>query len=453
MTNLDSIIENAAVDMPEQVAPNLPKRPGLWRVISLLAVAAALAVSTLSILQARDASDVAVPDRDPVALEAATVRANDLDLPGGTSVAVLGLSESDSRRDFDPTGTQIELPQAIAALIGVTNAEGDLIGLSLVPGDQDRAAIEISATSTAQALVLLSPGILRPDLSESFANSDVIEGDPAFAKLVDAVRANPNLSQDNEAVEQAFAEIADRLPAVRPPAEQGCDSVIARDAYTSAGTCVQPEAGGLSISNNQDRWALIFDGGDGLMTACAAISPSNTAGSDVLVAAEQCSGESLMVAPGPIQNQGDDQQLVDDRVRRAAAVMHLYDYAGPFADLAGASAGFRSESVSHIRRNTDEIVQALAFLIDTDDAFAAAMDVNRMSTTALDRHNAAVVAARQIIDESDTTALIPNRLPGNDSHVDILDFFARSGERMVAPRTDWRWEADAVGTVNFGDDT
>lgn len=451
MTNLDSIIENAALDIPERPASNLPKRPGLWRVISLLAVAAALVVSALSILQSRDASNVAVPEREPVALETAMVTVGDLDLPGGTSIAVLGLAESDSRRDFDTTGTQIDLPQDRVAVVAVTDTGGDLIGLALVAADQDRSSVEVSASSTARALVLLAPGILRPNLTDSFANTDIIEGDPAFAKLVDAIRSNPNLSASNTDVEQAFAEIADRLPAIRPPAEQGCDSVIARDAYTSAGTCVQPESAGLMIANNQDRWALIFDGDDEFSSACAAISPSNAAGSDALIPFELCGGESLLVAPGPIQNQGDDQELVDARVRLAAAVMQLYEYTGPFADLAGASAGFNDESVSHIRRNTGEIVDALAFLIDTDDEFAAAMDVNRMATTALDRHAAAIAAARSIIEAADTTALIPNRIPGNDGYADLLDFYVRAGERMVAPRTDWRWEADAVGMVNFGE--
>ncbi|MGZ0175894.1 MAG: hypothetical protein ACKVIQ_03360, partial [Acidimicrobiales bacterium] len=71
---------------------------------------------------------------------------------------------------------------------------------------------------------------------------------------------------------------------------------------------------------------------------------------------------------------------------------------------------------------------------------------------ALDRHNAAINAARRIIETADTTALIPTRFPGDDSHVDLLDFFVRAGERMVATRTSWRWEADAVAMVDFGGD-
>jgi hypothetical protein len=363
------------MDMPEQVTPNLPRRPGLWRVISLLAVTAALVVSTLSILQSRDANDVAVLQRDHLVLEDTTVTVTDIAVPGGASITVLGLAKSESRRDLDATGTQIGLPKGIAVIVGLADSNGNLFGLALAPEGEGRSTIQISARSTAQALVLLSPGILRPSLTESIANTKVIETDPAFDKLVEAIRSNPNLSEDNELVEQAFAEIADRLPPTRPPAKQGCDSVIARDAYPSAGTCVQPEATGLLITNEQDRWALIYSGTDGFPQVCAAISPNNTVGAEVLIPSTKCSGNSLMVAPGPIPNQGDDQALINKRVRSAAAIMHLYEYAGPFADLAGASAGYSGQSVAHIRRNTAEIVSSLSFLIETNEEFAAAMDV------------------------------------------------------------------------------
>lgn len=453
MTNLDVIIENAALDMPQSDAPNLPKRPGLWRVVSLLAVAAALAVTALSVLQSRDESNVTVPERDPVALENANVTVTDLPAPGGSHVAVLGLAESASRQELGDGGVQVGLPDGMASVVALSDPNGNLIGLTVVPQGQVGNTVQISATSTAQALLLLSPGILRPNLAESYINTGVVESDPAFDKLVEAVRSNPNLSDDNELVEQAFAEIADRLPAQRPAADQGCDSVLARNAYSSAGTCVQPEATGLLITNEQDRWALIYSGTDGFTDLCAIISPTTTAGAEVLIPSEQCSGDSLMVAPGPVPNQGDGQALMDDRLRSAVAVTQLYDYVGPFADLAGASAGFANESISHIRRNSADIVDALAFLISSNEEFAASMDIARMSATALDRHNAAITAARHIIEAADTTALIPQRIPGNDAHLDILDFFLRAGERMVSPRTDWRWEADATGMVDFGADS
>jgi len=452
MTNLDAIIENASLEIPERAVPNLPQRAGLWRVISLIAVAAALIVSIMAILQSRDASNVAVPDRNPVELESTTVTVADLANPGSASVSVLGLDESDTRRDFVTSGTQVDIPVGITALVALNDANSDLIGLAFVPDGPDRGTTQISANSTALALVMTAPGILGPNLTDSMANADVIQSDPAFAALVDAIRSNSNLSVDNEAVEQAFAAIADRLPATRPPADQGCDSVLDLSAYASAGTCAQPEPNGILIANEQDRWAIIYDGGETFPAACAAISPSTTESAQVLIPSDQCTGDALIVAPGPIPNQGANQALIEERVRVAAAVMQLHDYAGPFAELAGASAGYGDESVLHIRRNAGEIVDALTFVLESEPEFSTAMDANRVATTALDRHNAAVVAARYIIKAADTTALIPNRIPGNDGYVDLLDFFLRAGERMVAPRTDWRWDADAAGMLVFGDD-
>ena len=451
MTDLDDFLDNATIDRPTPASADFPKRPGLWRSVSLLAVAAAMAIGALSVLQARDASNVAVPDREPIALENTTVTITDLPITANAEVAVLGLPDSESRRGIGADGVDIGLPEEMAALIALTDSSGAVVGLALVPEGEDRNRVRLSARSTAQALMVLSPGILRPNLAESFANLGVVESDPAFENLVDAVRSNSNLSTNNEAVEQAYAEIADRLPAQRPEADQGCDSVIARDAYPSAGTCVQPEDTGILIANEQDRWALVFSGTPGFAELCATVSPTGTVGAEVLIPSEQCVGNSLLVAPGPVTNQGEDQQVIEDRVRVATAVNVLYEYAGPFADLAGGSAGFTGEAVTYIRQNFQEVVQSLTLLVDSNEEFSAAMDVNRSAATALDRQVAAINAARIIIEAADTTALIPQRSPFDTRHLDILDFFVRAGERMAGTRTDWRWEADAVGMVDFGD--
>ncbi len=449
MTDLDAIIENATVDLPTPVEPKLPKRHGLWRVMSMLAVIAAVVISAWSILQSRDASNVSVPDREPVQLRTATVTVNDLPIPGGAHVAVLGLPEAESRQAIDAAGAQIDLPSELTSVIALTSGDGSIVGMAVVAAEDGRPNVRLSPASTAEALLVLAPGILQPNITETFANLDVIRGDPAFVKLVDAIAANPTLSEDNEGVEQAYAEIADRLPAKRPQSDQGCDSVLAADAYPAAGTCVQPKDTGLQISNEQDRWALIYSAPNDFADLCATISPTRTDGAEVFVPTEQCVGSSLIVTPGPVTD-GSGQATIDERLRIAAAVNSLYEYAGPFADLAGGSAGFSSASVAHIRQNSSDIVESLAFLIETNDEFAAAMDVARSSTTSLDRHTAAVSAARQIIDASDTTALIPQRAQFDDTYRSILDFYVRAGERMIAPRTDWRWEADAVGTIDFG---
>ncbi len=451
MTDLANTTDLAQLDEPSTESPKLTERSGLWRMVSLCAILAAIVITALAVLQARQASDVAMPDRSPVALETTTVTVTGLPTSDGTVITVLGLPASESRRSFDGAGTEIELPADMAALVQLSDESGAMIGLSIVRASDDRLTTDISALSTARALVVLSPGVLRPNLAEAFANLAVIEDDPAFEKLVAEIATNPNLSVANEAVEQAYAEIADRLPAHHPEADQGCDSVLASDAYPSAGTCVQPQGTGLVITNEQDRWVLVYGADDD--EPCATIPPTNVEGSEVLIPSEQCTGNAALVAPGPVTNQGEGQPLIDMRVRSAAAVNILYSYAGPFADLAGGSAGFTSEAATIIRQRADDVVSSLSFLIDSNEEFAAATDVSHRASTALDRHIAAISAARLIIDTADPTAIIPHRAQGDDDYIAILDFFMRAGERMVATRTDWRWEADAVGMADFGSDT
>jgi hypothetical protein len=446
MTDLD-----IQLDVPTSIPQNVPRRPGVWRAISLLAVASALVISAWSILQARSASDVAVPERAPIELEDATVQVSGLAAGAGSKLVVLGLGES-TTTDLTGAQTSIELPEATAAIVALVDNNDAIVGLAGVPIDRP-TVIEVSARSTAEALLLLSPGVLVADVDQSFANVEFITADPAFAALVNALATNPTISQPNDAAEQAFAEIADRLQAAPPAADQGCDSVLARNAYPSTGTCVQPKDTGIVITNEQDRWALLFAGPADYTTLCAAVAPTGASGDEVLVPFTDCGGEAILVAPGPVVDQGDAQQAIDDRVRAAAAMNALYDYAGPFADLAGASAGFVDEAPSHLVASADSVVGTLSGLIDSDPAFAAAMDVPRMSSTALDRHTAAIAAARSIVAASDSTELIPNRLPGNQRHDTILDFFERAGERMVNPRLDWQWDADAIGTVSFGDNS
>ncbi len=453
MTDLDDIIELTHLDVPEHGSPQPTEHSGWWRVLSLCAVVAALFLTAISVVQSRDASDVPVLERSQLSLQNVVVTVDGLPTEPGSELAVLGLAASDSRRELEPGGTELGVPTAMTAVVQLTSADGSLVGLTVVPADGPRQDAAISARSTARTLVLLSPGVLRANLAEAFANLRVIEDDPAFETLVDTIMANPNLSSANEALEQAYADIADRLPAQRPETDQGCDSVVARDAYASAGTCVQPHDSGLLISNEQDRWVLVYSAGDDRAAPCATIAPTGYEGDEILIPSGQCTGMARLVAPGPVTNQGDGRQLIDLQVRAAAAVTTLYEYTGPFADLAGGSAGFNRDSIAHIRSSADEIVPSLTLLIESDDEFAAATDIARRATTAQARHVAAITATRSIIDAADTTAIIPQRAQFDDGHTTILDFFARAGDRMAASRTDWRWEADATGIADFGADT
>lgn len=451
MTDLDAIIEQANIEVMPRAAPDLPKQPGLWRVISLLAVLAAVVISTVAILQARNASNVATPKSAPLELETTKVTVADLNVNSDAQLAVLGLSQSSSQRAFDAAGTEISVPRDSPAILALTGADGAVIGLATSRPNDDRATTVMSPRSTARTLMLLSPGMLRADLATTFAQLDTIEAEPAFDKLVEAVRANSNISADNEAVEAAYAEIADRLPAPGLVADQGCSSVIASGAYASAGVCVQPKATGQVLTNEQDRWALLFNGIDDYQTLCAIVAPRNLDGGEALIPSEQCAGEALLVAPGRVVNLGSDQPTIDQRIRTASAVQMLYSYTGPFADLAGASAGFSRQTSSHLRQNATEVVQSLAMLEQQSNEFSAAMEIALIASTPQDRHIAAVSATRLILGSADTAAIIPARSAADEGHLDILSFYQRAGERMVSQRTDWRWDARASGTVNFGD--
>jgi len=445
MTNLD-----ASFDLPASSGPALPRRPGIWRVISMIAVIGALVLSALSILQSRSSSDVALPKQATVLLEDVTVTVSDLPIPNGAEISVLGLADSESRRPFEATGTTIDVPMNGPALIGLYDEDRALVGLAIAEAGEAGRDVTISVQSTASALLFMSPGILRPDFDATRANVTVIEADPAFDKLTEAIAGNPVLSVSNPAVEQALAEVADRTPVGRREPDQGCDSVFANNAYPSAGTCVQPKDTGLVITNEQDRWALVYSDTPGFIELCAAVSPTNTEGSEVLIPSDQCQGESLLVAPGPVVNQGDDQQAIDERIRTASAVNNLYFYAGPFAELAGASSGFTGGALQHIAANADEIAGSLGLLVEADEEFADAMDVSTKASTALERHNAALVAARAIIRTAETTTLIPQRVAGDDGYLDLIEIYERSAERMMSARTDWRWESDAIGMADFG---
>jgi len=310
--------------------------------------------------------------------------------------------------------------------------------------------VEISARSTARALVALTPGLLRPNLEETFANMGVVEADPAFQELVDAVATNSNITVENELVEQRLAAIADRLPIRQARADQGCDSVISRDAYSSAGTCVQPGASGLTVSNEQDRWVVVFHDAPGGTQACGVVAPTDSIGDDELILATNCQGLARLAAPGPEADYRDAQAEVDRQVRIAAGLTTLFDYTGPFADLTAGSAGFSSQATAHIRGNFVSLTDSLGALVDSNDQFEAALAVSGSATTAGQRHLAAVSAAEILIDESDRTLFLPQRLAADSGHRAIVDFLLRSGERMTSERTDWRWVANASDTLDFG---
>jgi len=118
---------------------------------------------------------------------------------------------------------------------------------------------------------------------------------------------------------------------------------------------VQPRGSDVVITNEQDRWALLYAEADGYERICAIVSPEETVLEELLVESADCSARSLLVAPGPtsviggpLAEFGVDQARIDDRVGAATGVNVLYDYAGPFAHFAGASAGFTDDPITMI---------------------------------------------------------------------------------------------------------
>lgn len=443
MTDLDSTpIEPSASPSPPAGSPDV------WRIVTLATVVAAVIITAIAVILARGASDVQTPNQPTIELESASVVLGDMGAVV-TDIAVLGLPHQASRQAFNANGNTVDIPAGSAAVVAAYDANTSMVGLAIVR-DASAGPVEISAESTARALLALSPGVLRPNLDETFANLAMIEADDAYRQLVVAVRSNPNMSTANVPLETAYAAIADRVPVKRPLADQGCDSVLQRDAFSAAGACVQPKTSGMLITNQQDRWALLYSGGNDWSELCGAVSPANTNGDEALIENEQCRALTLIVAPGPIRQTTADPVIVQDRLRTAAAVNVLYSYAGPFADLAGGSAGFANESTTHIRRKASEVEGSLSSLADSNDEFAAAVDITFIEATAQQRHRAMVSAARYLLDLADSTTLIPHRTQGDKQHVPLLDFYERAADRMVASRTAVQWEANAVGQIDFG---
>ena len=444
MTDIDT-------DNARQLAEDSTGSHGLWRVLSLAAVLAGVALTALSLLQARDASNVQIPDFAPIALAKTNVTIGG-DLPvTADQVAVLGLAHSESRQDFNPAGgTSVQLPQDTPSVIALYQADSALVGLAVTT--DPTLDVEVTAESTAHALLVLSPGVLRPNIAQSLANVERIMEDASYSVLVDALRSNPNLSTSNSAVETAFAQIADRVPLKNPPADQGCDSVVQRDAYPATGMCVQPQAGGLLISNHQDRWVYVYDNDSDWSELCATISPESTTWDEESVDVEQCGEGSLVVAPGRVTLDGFDEEMVKQRLRTIAALNSLYEYVGPFADLAGGSAGYLGRGTNHFHNEATSVEDSLNMLVETNDQLATVVDVTLIESTARERLLASTTASRILIDAADVTSLIPHRTPGDSQHLALLDFYTRASDLMTSSQVDIRWEADALGQLSFGED-
>lgn len=440
MTDLDTPIP----DPDPGVGPKTTGHPDLWRVVSFLAVAAATVLAVIAVLGARTDGDItAISGGADVRLETSRVTVGALGAPAEGQLLTLGLDPS-QMVPVVAGAADATVPAESAALIALYGPDGSTNGLALIQAATDRSAVEISADSTARALLALTPALLKANLDLTIAQIAVIAEDPAFDTLVDALTTDSNLSQPNTAVELALAEILDRVPN-NPTPDQGCDSVVDPAAYTAAGACVEPRPDGVAISNNQDRWGLLYANDSGRL--CAALAPDGHFGDRLLVTAASCAELATLVAPGPIVDRALTEQGTVQRIRSAAALQMFASYVAPFADLGAGAAGFGSVTDTYVNENASDLVDDLNTIVDTNPGFVAALDtlVNEANPTS--RHIAGIASARALISAGAPTQLIPGRIEASTGYLDLLSFFERVGERMVDGRTTFRWTADSVGDI------
>lgn len=426
---------------------------GAWRILSILSAAAALFLLLFWILQSRQASDLVAGQAAPMPTSNVTVVVDRMTAPPDAAIVVLGTNPTVEVSLADNAAT-VEVPETIHSLIAMVDGDAALHGLAIAeprpPGDQ----VIMSPRSTGEALVALSPGILDADIAGSIGSIASLSENPAFVALETALLASPNLSEENPAVEKALAAILDRVPVAPPLPDQGCDSVIDQRAYTVTGACIDPSAASAQISNEQDRWALVFAGPEPFEQVCAALMPANTAGSQITVDVDTCGAIALLTAPGPEPEERSDQRFVQPRIRDATAV-HLYiNFVAPWADLAGGTAGLTTSAPNALIADPSTIVSAIESIRTSDVAVADALSIALRPSTPAERHDAALVVARAMLSDDYASEFGAQSLDAAPAANELLGFFERVTAQMTASeRRESEWTAPAAGLVVMGADS
>lgn len=438
-------IETAAETADAQLVGTTaaPGHPGRWRVVSFLFVLATAIIVLISIVQARVYDDAPVPASGEDASPPITIDATvDLSLTDGATIGASALSEQ-ARGALTDQGPQIMVPASGAALVSVYDASGALNGLGIAIAQQN--GVQISADSTARTLMTLAPAVLEPDINRAMTTVDGFTQDAAFDELVEALTEAPNLSAPNELVETRLARILDRIPVPVAPPDQGCDSIADTRAYPASGACVRPSADKVTISNEQDRWLLVYSPDADWAEICAAVAPAGHAGSDVDVRNMDCPEGSLLVTPGPSATASTlaNNTVIAERKQVATAVTFLAAYLRPFAQLAAGEGGLGPESLAD-----DDIIQISETLGNLgSDASSAIYQAfpNDVSPSTLHRH--AVEASLAAFGSDDLDGLVSDSLGTAADARSLLGFYRRVGDHMVNSTEDQRWEADAVSTL------
>lgn len=435
---------------PRHTPGRSSSRPGLWRVLSLLLVIAAVVVVAMWMLQSRSTRDIAAPNGHTLELRSTDVVVDSLDLPPNATVAVLGFDHREAT-PLGPGGARLDIPTIVPVMVALLDDQGDIHGLRLVSRPVDRERVVITPASTAHALLVLSPAFLDADLERARQQVEFIDDDPAYETVVEAIAASSNLGSANDAVETAIAAILDRVHRANPLSDQGCDSILNPAARAVAGTCAVPNSTGSTINNEQDRWVLAFASPQPYEVLCAAVAPAGTPGSQRTIGRVECGDRVLLAAPGPIVDRSSERAAEIDRIRLATTVQVFGAFAAPIVDLAGGSAGLNRSTNAHVLDHIEPLVDRMTDRIRNDPGLAGALDVVISSATPPERHGATVDAARALLDEP--AAYIEDWNADASTHLQFLDLFERIGDRMqVVGRSEWRWTADAVGIAELGED-
>jgi len=398
-------------------------------------------------------------DRNPIGYAGAraTLEVTGFTTSGNLQASVLGLASAD-RRDVGPYGMidDFGVPSEGAYLVALTGPADELVGLVLArPGAAGQPAreIRITPTTTAQALLALAPGVLTRDqarLADRIAGLSAAEN---FSRLVQTVRASPDLRQPNQELETLLAQVIDDTLAGESTLDQGCDSVSDERATARVGACFAPTARGneLLVMNEQPRWLLVFKP----MVEeqlCALIPPSP--GSGIVTTDSACGATLDFAAPGPIDPEGGPFDLAKRRSLLAGLVTVYSEFTLPFADLAAGASGANSEeAISRIANNPGLVgSQFSELLADNPNLLASAEAYADPAATPSLRLSAVTGLTRAALGQpAIATALLadsPNWEPSSDDY-DLLDLYDRVIARHSSDGAVPNWSSDAFRRIDL----
>lgn len=266
----------------------------------------------------------------------------------------------------------VNVPSDRPSVVGLFDGFGRLRGLTVVDPVGETAAIDgarLSQTTTAQTLLMLMPGVLsRDDISVQRAVTAATIT-PEFDLIEQAVLQTEDLLAVNEELEFAIAATVGVLP-IDPVAAPGCAGVIESAGLEVAGLCITaepqtgPDGNAVRVTNQLDRWVLVFDANDGAQL-CALVPPGPSAG--ILQANSSCSSNVNLAAPGPFSPDRALGPGSEAQVQLAATFDAFASYAVPLADLAyGTDGELRSATIERLAASMRVVNRDLRLLLDNN---------------------------------------------------------------------------------------